>query len=78
MPVKHDLYADLSITKEELAKRKSGDAKLNALVEQYDELDAHIVSVEEAGDLSDDELKTLKEKRLLAKDSIAQQLNAAG
>lgn len=78
MPVKHNLYADLSITKEELAKRKGSDAKLNALVEHYDELDAQIVSVEQAGDASDDELKKLKEKRLQAKDTIASHLNAAG
>lgn len=78
MPVKHDLYADLSITKEELAKRKGGDAKLNALVEHYDELDIQIVSAEEAGDVSDDELKKLKEKRLQAKDIITSHLNTAG
>lgn len=78
MPVKHDLYADLSITKEELAKRKGEDAKLNALVDHYDELDARIVSVEEAGDVSDDELKQLKEKRLQAKDTIASHLNTQG
>ncbi|UZJ62233.1 DUF465 domain-containing protein [Pseudomonas sp. KU26590] len=77
MPVKHDLYADLSITKEELAKRKSNDAKLNALVDHYDELDGHIVSVEQAGDVSDDELKKLKEKRLQAKDTIARHLDTA-
>ncbi|MGE6388654.1 YdcH family protein [Pseudomonas sp. NPDC078416] len=77
MPVKHDLYADLSVTKEELAKLKSGDAKLNALVDHYDELDADIVSAEQAGDASDDELKKLKEKRLQAKDSIASHLNTA-
>lgn len=77
MPVKHDLYADLGITKEELGKRRGGDAKLNALVDQYDELDAQIVGVEEKGDASDDELRTLKEKRLLAKDKIARQLSDA-
>jgi uncharacterized protein YdcH (DUF465 family) len=77
MPVKHDLYADLGITKEELGKRRGGDAKLNALVDQYNELDAQIVSIEEKGDASDDELRTLKEKRLLAKDKIARQLSDA-
>ena len=76
MPVKHDLYADLSVTKEELAKLKSGDAKLNALVEHYDELDIQIVSAEEAGDIPDDELKKLKEKRLLIKDKIVQRLTS--
>ncbi|MFP3847238.1 DUF465 domain-containing protein [Pseudomonas sp. W5-01] len=78
MPVKHDLYAELSITKDELAKRKGTDAKLNALVEHYNELDIHIVSAEEAGDIPDDELKKLKEKRLQAKDTIASHLNTSG
>ncbi|KGF64618.1 MULTISPECIES: YdcH family protein [Pseudomonas] len=77
MPVKHDLYADLGVTKEELGKRRGGDAKLNALVDQYDELDAQIVGIEDKGDASDDELRTLKEKRLLAKDKIARQLSEA-
>ncbi|PHX38452.1 hypothetical protein AO263_35965 [Pseudomonas sp. NZIPFR-PS5] len=78
MPVKHDLYADLSITKDELAKRKGTDAKLNALVEHYNELDIHIVTAEEAGDIPDDELKKLKEKRLQAKDTIASHLSTSG
>lgn len=77
MPVKHDLYADLGVTKEELGKRRGGDAKLNALVDQYDELDAQIVGIEDKGDASDDELRTLKEKRLLSKDKIARQLGEA-
>jgi uncharacterized protein YdcH (DUF465 family) len=80
MPVKHDLLADLSITKDELVKRRSSDARLNKLVDDYDEIDADVVKAEEgeAGDVSDDQLKKLKEKRLLAKDKIVQQLTAAG
>ncbi len=80
MPVKHDLFADLGITKEELSKRRSKDAKLNQLVEKYDALDADVVKAEEgsAGDVSDDQLKKLKEKRLLAKDKIVQQLEPVG
>jgi uncharacterized protein len=76
MPVKHDLYADLSITREELVKRRSQDAKLDHLVGQYDSIDADIVKAEagSSGDISDDQLKKLKEKRLLAKDRIVQQL----
>jgi uncharacterized protein YdcH (DUF465 family) len=77
MPVKHDLYADLSISKEELAQRRGGDPKLNKLVTQYDEIDADVVKAESgsAGDVSDDQLKKLKEKRLEAKDKIVQQLS---
>lgn len=76
MPVKHDLYADLSITKDELIKLRSKDARLNQLVAHYDTLDADIVKAESgsAGDVSADQLKKLKEKRLLAKDKIVQQL----
>jgi uncharacterized protein YdcH (DUF465 family) len=76
MPVKHDLYADLSISKEDLAKRRGKDPRLNQLVTHYDEIDADVVKAESggAGDISDDQLKKLKEKRLLAKDKIVQQL----
>ncbi|WP_296183913.1 YdcH family protein [Pseudomonas sp. UBA1879] len=77
MPVKHDLYADLNITKDELSKHRSRDAKLNQLVVDYETLDADIVEAEGAsGELSDDQLKTLKEKRLLAKDRIVQQVSS--
>nr|WP_296254670.1 DUF465 domain-containing protein [Pseudomonas sp. UBA5706] len=76
MPVKHDLYADLGITRDSLGKHRSEDAKLNKLVEDYETVDADIVKAEEgsAGDVSDDQLKKLKEKRLLAKDKIVQHL----
>ncbi|TDV67855.1 DUF465 domain-containing protein [Pseudomonas sp. LP_7_YM] len=76
MPVKHDLYADLSITKDELSKQRSQDAQLNKLVSDYEAIDADIVKVEDGStnDVSDDELKKLKEKRLLAKDKIVEHL----
>lgn len=79
MPVKHDLYADLSISKEELAKRRGSNPKLNQLVTHYDEIDADVVKAESgaSGDISDDQLKKLKEKRLLAKDNIVKQLSAS-
>lgn len=78
MPVKHDLYADLNITRDELGKHRSKDAKLNQLVDDYETLDADIVKAEagSAGDVSDDQLKKLKEKRLLAKDKIVQQVTS--
>ncbi|SEP84574.1 hypothetical protein SAMN03159444_00639 [Pseudomonas sp. NFACC02] len=76
MPVKHDLYADLSVSKEELSKLRSKDAKLNQLVEDYGMIDTDILRAEagEAGDVSDDQLKKLKEKRLLAKDQIVKHM----
>lgn len=78
MPVKHDLFADLSISKDELGKRRGGDPKLNQLVTDYDTIDGAIVKAENgsAGDISDDQLRELKEKRLLAKDKIVQRLEA--
>jgi uncharacterized protein YdcH (DUF465 family) len=80
MPVKHDLYADLSITKDELVKLRSKDARLNHLVDQYDTIDADIVKAEagSAGDVTDDQLKKLKEKRLVAKDNIVKQMTQLG
>lgn len=80
MPVKHDLYADLSITKDELVKLRGQDAKLNQLVDRYDILDADILKAEagSAGEVSDDQLKRLKEKRLLAKDEIVRHLPQGG
>lgn len=63
MPVKHDLYADLSVSKDKLGELRSKDARLNQLVEHYDRIDADIVKAEagSAGDISDDQLKKLKE-----------------
>ncbi|WP_285425524.1 DUF465 domain-containing protein [Pseudomonas sp. efr-133-TYG-103a] len=80
MPVKHDLLADLKIDKEELVKKRGNDPKLNQLVNDYDELDADIVKAEKgpSGSISDDDLKKLKEKRLLAKDKIVKQLEYPG
>jgi uncharacterized protein YdcH (DUF465 family) len=77
MPVKHDLLADLSISKDELVKHRSLDPKLNQLVDQYDKIDADVLKAE-AGAADDDEVKKLKEKRLMAKDKIVRQLSSAG
>jgi uncharacterized protein YdcH (DUF465 family) len=77
MPVKHDLLADLSISKDELVKHRSLDPRLNQLVDQYDEIDATVLKAE-AASADDDQLKKLKEKRLLAKDKIVRQLSSSG
>ena len=76
MPVKHDLYADISVSKDELGKLRSKDARLNQLIEHYEKIDADILKAEagSAGGISDDQLKKLKEKRLLAKDNIVEHL----
>ncbi|MDH0745478.1 DUF465 domain-containing protein [Pseudomonas sp. GD03842] len=77
MPVKHDLYADLSIAKEEVIKMRGKDPKLNSLIDSYESLDADIVEAESgsAGDVSDDQLKRLKEERLLVKDKIVKHVS---
>jgi uncharacterized protein YdcH (DUF465 family) len=79
MPVKHDLFADLKLTKDEVAERSRSDVKLQQLLSDYDEADLNVLDAEKglAGGAGDDELKKLKEKRLLVKDKIVQRLSAA-
>lgn len=74
MPVKHDLFADLQLTREEVVLRSKSDAKLQHLLADYDDTDTQVIDAEKglAGGIGDDELKKLKEKRLLVKDRIVQ------
>ena len=76
MPVKHDLYKDLGLTKEQVSERSKTDGKLNKLLVEYGQIDTSVLDAESgsAGSVSDDELKKLKEKRLLIKDRIVQRL----
>lgn len=78
MPVKHDLLKDLNITKEEIVKRSGKDDRLSQLLDAYNEIDADVVEAESgaSGNVTDDQLKKLKEKRLLVKDKIVQRLSA--
>jgi uncharacterized protein YdcH (DUF465 family) len=78
MPVKHDLYKDLGLTKEQVAERTKNDKKLNQLLSDYGQIDTGVLDAESgsAGNVSDDELKKLKEKRLLIKDKIVQRLTS--
>ena len=73
MPVKHDLYQDLGLSKEEVDGRRAKNPHLNALFDKYKTVDELVLSAEKAAG-SDDELKKLKEKRLLVKDEIAKLL----
>lgn len=79
MPVKHDLYKDLGLTKEQVAERSKTDKKLNQLLTDYGQIDTGVLDTEagSAGNVSDGELKKLKEKRLLIKDKIVQRLTSA-
>jgi len=76
MPVIHDLYQDLSCTKEEIQQKRAQDSRLDSLLNKYSQADAEVVKAESATSdaPSDDALKKLKEKRLLVKDQIVQQL----
>ena len=74
MPVKHNLFEDLKLTREEVQKRRTSDDLLSRLLDEYDALDARVLQAESAS-AADDEVKKLKEKRLLVKDKIVQQLD---
>lgn len=78
MPVTHDLYQDLKLTKEEVQQKRTQDSRLDSLINQYSEADAEVVKAETATSdaPSDDTLKKLKEKRLQVKDKIVAQLQA--
>ncbi|MBV4484667.1 DUF465 domain-containing protein [Pseudomonas sp. SWRI153] len=73
MPVSHDLYQDLKVTKEEIQQKRSQDVKLNSLLDKYAEADKEVVKAEN-NQSDDDYVRTLKEKRLLVKDEIVRQL----
>jgi uncharacterized protein YdcH (DUF465 family) len=77
MPVKHNLFEDLKYSKEDIAQRRQTDALLNSLLSEYDSVDAEVVQAEAAA-AADDTVKKLKEKRLLVKDKIVQQLEYPG
>ncbi|WP_285415799.1 DUF465 domain-containing protein [Pseudomonas sp. efr-133-TYG-5] len=78
MPVSHDLFQDLKISKEEIQQKRTEDPFLDSLINKYAQADAEVVKAETATSdaPSDDVLKKLKEKRLLVKDKIVQQLQA--
>ncbi|MGY2234495.1 hypothetical protein ACW9ID_05740 [Pseudomonas gingeri] len=73
MPVKHDLFADLKLTREQVKERRAQDNKLNQMLNDYEDIDKRVLAAESAL-AADDELKKLKEKRLLVKDKIVRQL----
>ena len=75
MPVPHDLYQDLSCSKEDIQQRRANDPHLNALFDKYSSIDDKVLKAEAAA-AADDELKKLKEKRLMIKDEISEKLTA--
>jgi uncharacterized protein YdcH (DUF465 family) len=73
MPVKHDLYQDLGLSKEVVHERRAGDKRLDSLLTQYDAADAQVLKAESAK-ASDKDVEELKKKRLLVKDEIVGRL----
>jgi uncharacterized protein len=73
MPVKHDLYQDLGLSKEVVHERRAGDKRLDSLLTQYDAADGEVLKAESAS-ASDEDVEKLKKKRLLIKDEIAGRL----
>lgn len=79
MPVPHDLYQDLKISKEDIQQKRSKDPVLNSLIDKYSQADAEVVKAETAKSdaPSDDVLKKLKEARVQVKDKIVKQLQSS-
>lgn len=73
MPVKHDLYQDLGLSKEVVHERRANDKRLDSLLTQYDEADKEVLKAESAN-AGDEEVEKLKKKRLLIKDEIVEKL----
>lgn len=73
MPVKHDLYQDLGLSKEVVHERRASDKRLDSLLTQYDAADGEVLKAESAS-ASDEGVEKLKKKRLLVKDKIVEQL----
>ena len=48
MPVKHDLYADLSHTRDEVQKLRASDPHLHALLDKYSKIDTEVLDAEAA------------------------------
>ncbi|PVZ20643.1 MULTISPECIES: DUF465 domain-containing protein [unclassified Pseudomonas] len=74
MPVKHDLFEDLGVSKESVLQRSGDDPKLAKLLSDYQDIDSQVVEAEQQA-AADDVVRKLKEKRLLVKDRITQQLD---
>ncbi|MBU6957932.1 DUF465 domain-containing protein [Pseudomonas sp. CVAP len=76
MPVNHDLYQDLSCSKEVIQQKRANDPHLNALLDKYSDIDKQVLKAE-AQALADDEVTKLKAKRLSIKDEISRSLNGS-
>lgn len=69
MPVKHDLFADLNLSKEQFIEKKKTDPRLSQLHEDYNRKDAEVVEAEKSSS-ADDTVTRLRKERLKIKDEI--------
>lgn len=76
MPVPHDLYQDLSLSKEDIQQKRTKDPLLDSLINKYSQADAEVVRAETAQSdaPSDDTLKKLKAHRVEIKNKIVDRL----
>jgi uncharacterized protein YdcH (DUF465 family) len=74
MPVPHDLFQDLSCTKEEIQQKRTQDPRLDSLINKYSQADADVVKAETATSDAPQRRRTEKtqEKRLKVKDRNSQ------
>lgn len=75
MPVKHDLLADLNMTRDAFDAKKKTDTRLSELHNKYNAIDAEVVKAESNG-ATDDQVTHLRKKRLLIKDEIVQHVKS--
>ena len=75
MPVKHDLLADLNMTRDAFDAKKKTDARLSDLHDKYNAIDAEVIKAESNGAM-DDQVTHLRKKRLLIKDEIVQHVKS--
>lgn len=73
MPVTHNLFADLNLTKEAFDEKKKADPRLSTLHEQYNKIDAEVIQAESSR-ATDEQVTKLRQKRLKIKDEIVQHL----
>jgi uncharacterized protein YdcH (DUF465 family) len=73
MPAKHDLFADLNVTREAFDAKKKTDARLSELHDKYNAIDVEVVKAESSS-ASDEQITVLRKKRLLIKDEIVAHL----
>ncbi|MNJ79990.1 hypothetical protein D3C77_782060 [compost metagenome] len=75
MPVKHDLLADLNLTKDQFNEKKKTDSRLSQLHEEYNRKDAEVVAAENSSS-ADDTVTRLRKERLKIKDDIVAHVRA--